>query len=236
MLEITSLICIVVLCVCNICCLQMVDLSQSMMDIAQQRLATCNVTLQPATLVADATSLPFPDASFDRYISNMTVHYAPDADAFLREAARILASGGLAGFSVWGQEHLSSAFTLLPRIKISLGLTPSSTSTSTSTSTPPPPRSSYHMGEDDEALRQQVLLAGFSSCVIWHAVSVVEATTAEQFADTMIEGSNSTKQEYLGWPEETQQRFREEVLRCATDILDRGEPLCLDVCYCIARK
>jgi ubiquinone/menaquinone biosynthesis C-methylase UbiE len=206
----------------------MVYLSECLMEIAHKRLESCS--LKPTTLVADATSLPFPDASFDRYVSNMTVHYAPDADAFLREAVRVLSPGGLAGFTVWGHEDRSPAFTLLPSIKKKLGLVKDSAAGT------PPSRSSYHMGEDDEALRQRVLAAGFSSCVVWHASSVIEATSAELFVETMIEGSNSTKQEYMGWSEEVRTQFRSEVLNAANAILERGEPVALDVCYCIAQK
>lgn len=205
-----------------------VDLSESMMDIAKSRLEGC--ALQPNTVTADATALPFPDASFDRYISNMTVHYAPDADAFLREASRVLAPGGLAGFTVWGHESLSPAFTTLPSIKKKLGLVKEPSPDAA------PPRSNFHMGEDDEALRQRVLAAGFSNCVVWHSRSVIEACSAESFAETMIEGANSTKQEVLGWPEDKQVQFREEVVAAANALLRRGEPLTLDVCYCIAEN
>ena len=194
------------------------------MEIARKRLEGC--APQPTTLVADATSLPFPDASFNRYVSNMTVHYAPDADAFLLEAARVLSPGGIAGFTVWGREELSSAMTLLPSIKRKLGLVKDSA----------PSRSSFHMGEDDAALKQRVLAAGFTHCVVWHAQTVVEATSAEKFAETMMDGSNSTKQEVLGWTEEVQTQFRSEVLNTANAMLERGEPLALDVCYCIAQK
>lgn len=202
---------------------QMVDLSASMMALAQQRLES--FSLKPTTLVADATSLPFPDSSFDRYVSNMTVHYAPDADAFLREASRVLSPGGLAGFTVWGHEAASTAFTLLPAVKKKMGL-----------EGPPAARSSFHMGEDDSALKQRVLAAGFSHCVVWHAQQVIEAISPEKFAETMIDGANSTREEVLGWPEDAQQLFRAEVLEVARGVLAEGRPLGLDVCYCVAQK
>ena len=94
----------------------MVDLSESMMEIARQRIANCALK-PPTTVIGDATSLPFSDSSFDRYICNMTIHYAPDADVFLREAVRVLAPGGMAGFTMWGREEFSPAFTLLPSLK-----------------------------------------------------------------------------------------------------------------------
>jgi ubiquinone/menaquinone biosynthesis C-methylase UbiE len=211
---------------------QIVDLSESMMEIAIQRMEREGPRLMPSTLIADATSLPYSAASFDRYISNMTLHYAPDGDAFLAEAARILTDGGLAGFTVWGHEELSSAFTLLPDVKKKLNLMKAVDDSDGA----PVSRSSYHMGENDEVLRQRVIAAGFRTCVIWHASAVIEALSAENFAQTMIDGANSTKQEYLGWSHETQTLFRSEVVSAASIILERGDPLSLDVCYCVATK
>jgi SAM-dependent methyltransferase len=206
-------------------CVQIVDLSKSMMDIAKSRMQGMSVF----THVGDCTALPYREASFDRYVSNMTVHYAPDNDAFLREASRVLAPGGLAGFTVWGREALSDAMTILPMVKKEMGLTKDSSSS-------PPSRSTYHMGEDDEALRQRVMDAGFSSCVVWHSLTVIEASSAESFATTLIDGSYSTTQEVLTWTPEVQEQFRREVIRVASDKIARGEPLGLDVCYCVAVK
>jgi hypothetical protein len=78
--------------------------------------------------------------------------------------------------------------------------------------------------------------AGFSSCVVWHSLTVIEASSAESFATTLIDGSYSTTQEVLSWTPEVQEQFRREVIRVASDKIARGEPLGLDVCYCVAVK
>jgi ubiquinone/menaquinone biosynthesis C-methylase UbiE len=213
----------------------MVDLSESMTELARTRMAKLSGTCMDIELelkVADATSLGslYADGSFDRYICNMTLHYAPDGDALLREAARLLARGGIAGFTVWGHEAESEAFTLLPRVKVDLGLAPVPTPGN------PQPRSNFHMGEDDDAMRARVLAAGFEHCVVWHALSVVEAVSATAFVHRMTEGAYSTKQELEQWTDSQRTAFLGRVWEEAQTRLQAGKPLGLDVCYIIATK
>lgn len=55
---------------------------------------------------ADATALPFPDASFDTMVCQFGIMFYPDKDKGFREAHRVLASGGRYLFSVWdAHEH-----------------------------------------------------------------------------------------------------------------------------------
>jgi MPBQ/MSBQ methyltransferase len=57
---------------------------------AKPALAACR------KLLGDAEDLPFPDDSFDRYISCGSIEYWPDPARAIREAHRILRPGGLA--------------------------------------------------------------------------------------------------------------------------------------------
>lgn len=47
-------------------------------------------------MLADAERLPFPDDSFDVFYSNGVLHHTPDTEATIREAHRILKTGGIA--------------------------------------------------------------------------------------------------------------------------------------------
>src|SRR5919199_3906438 len=54
------------------------------------------------TRMANAEALPFEDAVFDRLTCRQGIMHVPDADRALREARRVLKTGGRAAFLVWG--------------------------------------------------------------------------------------------------------------------------------------
>lgn len=74
------------------------DLSEGMIEIGKGHVHGPGLTWQPA----DATSLPFPDATFDVVACQFGVMFFPDKDASAREASRVLAPGGQFLFNVWG--------------------------------------------------------------------------------------------------------------------------------------
>lgn len=79
-------------------------------DINAERLNDARGKIQPhetvSFKVADATSLPFPDQSFDTVVCQFGVMFFPDKDKSYQEALRVLAPGGRYLFSVWdGHRH-----------------------------------------------------------------------------------------------------------------------------------
>lgn len=50
---------------------------------------------------ADATDLPFSDSSFDAVVMGFTLFLIPEPESALREAFRVLRSGGRLAFTVW---------------------------------------------------------------------------------------------------------------------------------------
>ncbi len=74
------------------------DLSPVMLEIARAKFKpTEQVAFQPA----DATALPFGDASFDVVVCQFGVMFYPDKDKSYREVHRVLTPGGHYLFNVW---------------------------------------------------------------------------------------------------------------------------------------
>jgi ubiquinone/menaquinone biosynthesis C-methylase UbiE len=74
------------------------DLNGPMLAHAQTRLAP-DPNLQWRQ--ADATKLPFPDASFDAVVCQFGIMFFPDKAVGAREAFRVLRPGGTWPFNVW---------------------------------------------------------------------------------------------------------------------------------------
>ncbi len=82
------------------------DLNADMMAVAQTK-------FQPDEQVdfqaADATTLPFPDASFDAVVCQFGMMFYPDKDKGFQEAHRVLLPRGRYHFSVWDGHQYNAA-------------------------------------------------------------------------------------------------------------------------------
>jgi len=59
----------------------------------------------------DATSLPYPDGSFDAVVSSLVVPLVPDPEKAIAEMARVAAPGGVVGLAVWdGKDYLQHEY------------------------------------------------------------------------------------------------------------------------------
>ncbi|RHY96453.1 hypothetical protein DYB35_012538 [Aphanomyces astaci] len=167
------------------------DLSPSMLDLAKQNILASKCTIpidvveangmyvhlvHMSSTVVDDSSIPdlaqdlkLPDASVDRYISTLVLQLVPDPDAMLRESHRVLGSGGVAGFVIWGQVEHTAFFQLLAAANDKLGVPSGFTS-------------NYALGRDLPTLRTKLRTAGFSSACVWPYLAVAEKWEAERYA------------------------------------------------------
>jgi SAM-dependent methyltransferase len=78
-----------------------IDLTERSVELVRTRLQLEG--LRGRVLVADAESLPFPDASFDRVYSWGVLHHTPDTARAVREAIRVLRPGGELTLMLYGR-------------------------------------------------------------------------------------------------------------------------------------
>lgn len=100
-----------------------VDFSPKNVALTQATLLEAGCADNSMVLEADATKLPFPDASFDCLFSFGVLHHVPDIDKALAEIARVLRPGGLFTGMVYNRDSLLYAYSILTR-GVREGLTP----------------------------------------------------------------------------------------------------------------
>jgi SAM-dependent methyltransferase len=83
------------------------DFSPSMLRVARLR--------QPEIMFdeGDAESLPYPEAQFDVVVSNFGIHHVARPVMALRDAHRVLRSGGMVAFTVWASPEDNIAWKLV---------------------------------------------------------------------------------------------------------------------------
>ena len=94
------------------CQVTLLDVSPTALSIARAHYTQHPVIgdqPSPQFLVFDGRRIDLPDASVDRIVCFDAFHHAANPDAMIREFARILTPGGLAGFAEPGPRHSESA-------------------------------------------------------------------------------------------------------------------------------
>jgi len=74
-----------------------VDYSPMFVQETKRRNTDRRITIQQA----DACALPFPDASFDRALSLLVLHFVPEAEKAVAEMRRVVRPGGTVAAAVW---------------------------------------------------------------------------------------------------------------------------------------
>jgi ubiquinone/menaquinone biosynthesis C-methylase UbiE len=89
----------------NVASIEAIDVSPVYLAEAQRRNTDPRITIGPG----DVCALPFPDASFDRAVSQLVLQFVPDTARALAEMRRVVRPGGVIAAAVWntsgGQPH-----------------------------------------------------------------------------------------------------------------------------------
>ncbi|KAF4040906.1 Methyltransferase domain [Phytophthora infestans] len=201
--------------------LTVTDLSPVMVRMAKENFSSVDTRgVDIKVTVANGQDLAdIAPGSMDRYVASLCLQLAPDPDAMLREAKRVLTPKGIAGFTIWGSPDRSGTFAINSAANKELGLEENTAE-----------HSNFVMGRDLPALRQRFARAGFNHVQIWPFQCVVELWSGEQFA----------KLHHEMFPlERDQERLKDRryaiVKRNADEWLATGSPIGLETYIIVAR-
>jgi ubiquinone/menaquinone biosynthesis C-methylase UbiE len=97
------------------------DVAPEMVEAARRRAAELGLE-KVEFLVADATALPFDEASIDGVLCRFGVMLVPDPAQAFREIARVLRPGASAAVAVWADSSENDWMTAAARTAVELGL------------------------------------------------------------------------------------------------------------------
>jgi ubiquinone/menaquinone biosynthesis C-methylase UbiE len=81
----------------NVRSIQGVDLTPAFIDAAKSKSSDARIDFR----VADVCALPFPDATFDRVLSLLCLHFVPKTEVAVRELRRVARPGATVAAAVW---------------------------------------------------------------------------------------------------------------------------------------
>jgi SAM-dependent methyltransferase len=127
----------------------------------------------------DAGVLPFPDGSFDAVISNFGMPHFPDPDVFLREALRVLRSGGRIAFSVWAS----------PQEAVGFGIIYGAVQAHGRMDVPLPPGPNFFLFSDPAQCERSLHMAGFRSATVAKVPQVWRVASPDVPFEAIMKGT-----------------------------------------------
>lgn len=149
------------------------DFSATQLELARRSYPTI------AFRQGDAGALPFDDGSFDSVVSNYGMPHFPDPDAFLREAFRVLRSGGTIAFSAWAPPHECIGF----------GIIYSAVQTHGRMDVDLPPGPNFFLFSDPAQCKRSLEAAGFRSARVTNVPQVWHVASPDVLMEAIMQGT-----------------------------------------------
>jgi len=173
------------------------DIAEGALQEGRRRAVAGNLVFA----AADAERLTFVDGAFDRVLCGLGLMFFPEADKSLTEMRRVLRPGGLAVFSVWGEEAraplVSSALQCIRRLL-------------------PPPRaerlSPFRFGQP-KRLQQTLEAAGFAEIEVRAYALSCAFDSPQDYWQAFCDMAGGAAAGLSRLPEETLARLGHEVAR-----------------------
>jgi ubiquinone/menaquinone biosynthesis C-methylase UbiE len=153
-----------------------IDFAATQLGIARQRYPSVEFR------EADAETLPFAGGRFDAVVMNVGILHFPNPDAAVREAFRVLRSGGRFTFTAWAPAEETVGFGIvLSAAKAHGDLTVSL-----------PAGPNFFLFSEPDKCRRSLLEAGFASPTVTRIPQVWRLTTADALCDAIWQGTVRT--------------------------------------------
>ena len=153
-----------------------IDFSESMVALARK--------LHPGIdfRAGDAEALAFPDAHFDRAVMNFGILHLAHPDAAIREAFRVLRSGGRFAFTAWARPEEALGFRIALRAVEEFG----------NPNVPLPPGPPFFRFSDRDECRRVLEGSGFVDVAIVQLPLVWRLASPDEVFDAFYNGSART--------------------------------------------
>jgi ubiquinone/menaquinone biosynthesis C-methylase UbiE len=176
--------------------------------------------------VANNEKLPFPDDCFDKYIASLSLMITGNHHNMLAEAYRVLQTGGVAGFTVWGRLENSELFTLVPELFKKRGVALSKSAA----------KSSFHLNNADD-LEKDIRRAGFSEVKVYYSPANANFNSVDDVYH-FFTNIPSFKPTFDTLTEEQTELIKGDMIEAFTERFGPSstKPMTWEVLVCIAKK
>jgi SAM-dependent methyltransferase len=169
-----------------------VDLAETMLGFARARVPDAEF------VSGDATALPFPDASFDAVTAAFVLLHLGRPERAAREAARVLAPGGAAAFTVWD----------VPARGRFLGILLDAIADARAETAVVPPGPPFFRFADDVELTRLLTGAGLVETTVQTIDFQLRIQSADELWQGLIEGAVRTRPLVLAQRDDVQRSIR----------------------------